>query len=95
LSFLGCVYGRAGEHSKAQAVVDQLTEFSQHAYVSPYWWSLVYAGLDQKEQTLRQLEKVFDERAYGGALTLKVNPFYDSLRADPRYETLLKRAGFN
>ena len=49
--------------------------------------------MDQKEQALQQLEKRFDERAYGGAVTLKVNPFYDSIRSEPRYETLLKRAG--
>lgn len=94
LSFLGHIYARAGERAKAQQVIEEMTRFAKVSYVSPYWWSIVYAGLDDKEQTFRQLEKIFDERAYGGAVSMKVNPMYDELRSDPRFARLLERAGF-
>ena len=94
LSFLGHVYARAGERTKALQVVEEMTRFAQDSYVSPYWWSIVYAGLDNKEQTWRELERIFDERAYGAAVSLKVNAMYDELRSDPRFARLLERAGF-
>jgi hypothetical protein len=43
---------------------------------------------------LRQLEKVFDERASAGTVSLKFSPVFDSLLSEPRFERLLERAGF-
>ena len=94
LSYLVCVYGRAGDRQKAQEVYDEMRSLAKNSYVSPYWWTFVYEGLGDKEQTLQQLEKAFDERAHGCAVTLKVNPVYDNLRSDPRYQRLVERAGF-
>jgi tetratricopeptide (TPR) repeat protein len=95
LSYFALVYGRAGERQKAEAIEAELRNISKNSYVSPYLWTFVYQGLNDKEQTIHQLEKAFDERAYGCAVTLKVNPLYDDLRSDPRYQRLLERAGFH
>jgi serine/threonine-protein kinase len=50
----------------------------------------VYLGLDDKDQAMHWLEKSYEER-YGILVYLRVEPLFDSLRADPRFEDLLRR----
>ena len=92
LSWLGYVYGTAGRRDEAQGVLKQLRVLSKRSYVSPYSKMAVYIGLGKK---IKWFERVFAERANNsGALTFKVNPVWDSLRSDPRFADLLRRAGF-
>ncbi len=65
---------------------------SKHRYVSPYLFALVYAGLGDKDQTFAQLEKAFQDRSFF-LIWLKVEPQFDSLRDDPRFQDLLRRIG--
>ena len=51
-----------------------------------------YAGVEDTEQTLGWLEKASAERS-GEMVTLKVNPIYDFLRGDPRFQRLVERVG--
>jgi hypothetical protein len=53
----------------------------------------VYAGLGDKDQTLKWLETQFDERGY--LLTLKASPEWDVIRDEPRYLALLKKLGLD
>jgi TolB-like protein/DNA-binding winged helix-turn-helix (wHTH) protein len=52
-----------------------------------------YASLGEKDKALDWLEKGYEEHAPGMALT-KVDPSYDSLRSDPRFQDLLRRMNF-
>jgi TolB-like protein/DNA-binding winged helix-turn-helix (wHTH) protein/Flp pilus assembly protein TadD len=94
LSWLGYVYGVAGRKDEAQKVVKQLTDLSSQTYVSPFWMALVHTGLGERDQAFQWFERVFAERAKAGAVSLKVNPIFDSLRSDPRFADLLRRANF-
>ena len=53
-----------------------------------------WIGLGERDEAFRWFERVFAEHAACGAVSLKVNPSFDSLRDDPRYSDLLRRAGF-
>jgi hypothetical protein len=55
---------------------------------------LVYAGLGDKEEAFKWAERMFEEQDFG-VLVLKVSPVFDSLRTDPRYTLLLRRAKLN
>jgi tetratricopeptide (TPR) repeat protein len=94
LSFQGNVYGAAGKRVEAQRVLRRLSELAKRAYVSPFWMTIVYAGLGDRDEAFKWFEQVFAERAVGGAISLKVSPVWDSLRSDPRFADLLLRAGF-
>ena len=75
-------------------MLGRLDEFSKTTYVSPFFKSFVFVGLGDRDHVFRELEKVLDERHPSGAVSLKINPLFDSLRSDPRYTKLLERAGF-
>jgi len=93
LAGLGYTYARAGKHSAAHKILQELNELSKKCYVSPYFIAIVHAGLGENAKAIEWLEKAFDERAE--MLTwLKVAPELDSLRPDPRFTSLLRRVGF-
>jgi len=52
----------------------------------------LHAILGEKEQALTWLQKAYEERA-GGITFIKVNPTFDGLRSDPRFQELLRRVG--
>ena len=52
--------------------------------------ALVYAGLAEKDEAFRSLEKAIELRA-PFVILLKVDPRFDSLRDDPRFQNLLRR----
>jgi hypothetical protein len=55
--------------------------------------SMYYAQLGEKDQALALLEKAY-EKLDGEMHTLKVNPRWDPLRDDPRFQDLLRRMKF-
>jgi TolB-like protein/Flp pilus assembly protein TadD len=64
--------------------------------VQPDAFSLAqaYAGLGRKDQAFAALEKSYEERSdpHGMAFTA-VDPHFDSIRSDPRFDAFLRRAG--
>ncbi len=90
---LGHVYALAGERDKAGQALDELREMSKQAYISPYMFAVVYAGLGDKDQTFAWLEKAYQDRFFT-LIRLKVEPLFDPLREDPRFQDLLKRMNF-
>lgn len=90
IAALGHAYALAGQRDKALKAVDELREMSKQRYLSPYWIALVYAGLGDREQTLLWLEKAYQEHAFF-LIWLKVEPAFDPLRDDPKFQDLLRR----
>jgi len=52
----------------------------------------IYAGLGEKDRAFESLERGREERS-GSMAYIKVDPFWDNLRSDPRYADLLRRMG--
>jgi hypothetical protein len=59
--------------------------------VPPSYLAIIYAGLDEKDQAFLWLERAYEERSV--PYDLKVNPWWDNLRSDPRFTDLLQRMG--
>jgi DNA-binding winged helix-turn-helix (wHTH) protein/TolB-like protein/Tfp pilus assembly protein PilF len=94
LSYQGYIYGAAGRGDDARRMLKRLTVLSKRTYVPPSSMMLVYAGLGEKDEAFEWAERMFGEQDFT-VLGLKVNPVFDSLRADPRYQFLLRRAKLN
>jgi len=74
-------------------VLARLDMLSRETYVSPLSMVIIYIGLSDEDQAFKWLERVFDEHT-AGPIVLKVDPSVDTLRSDPRFPGLLRRAGF-
>jgi TolB-like protein/Tfp pilus assembly protein PilF len=89
---LGAAYARAGRRAEAMAILHQLEERAKTTYVAPIGFAHLTAAMGQNDEAMRWLEKGFDERAPQLAF-LKRDPAFDILRADPRFQDLLRRVG--
>jgi hypothetical protein len=59
---------------------------------SPLLIAMFYAEAGEKDRAFRWLNKAYKERE-PQLLTLKVNPHWDTIRSDSRFEELLKKIG--
>jgi len=57
-----------------------------------YLFAVVYLCPDDKKQTFERLKKAFQDRSFW-LIWLKVEPLFDSLRDDLRFQDLLRRIG--
>jgi TolB-like protein/Tfp pilus assembly protein PilF/predicted Ser/Thr protein kinase len=87
------VYAVAGRRSEALGIVDACKRLSAREYVDSYMIAGVYSALGDKDQALRLLERAREEHS-GGLTFLKVDPFWEPLRSDPRFQDLLRRMNF-
>jgi serine/threonine protein kinase len=90
LSTLGLVYGLAGMKDEALKILERLDGLSKDHYVGSFWRALVWIGLGENNKALENLEKAYPERESLMA-SLKVWPFFDSVRSEPRFKDLLKK----
>jgi len=91
LGVLGRAYGLSGNRAEALKILDQLKALSKDRYVAAYSFALVYLGLGDKEEALRWLEQSYEDHAGADIGWIRVDPLLDSLRGDPRFETLAER----
>lgn len=66
---------------------------SKQTYVNPVLIAHVYALSGEKDRALDWLEKAYQEGA-SLLVYLRVEPLYDPLRDDPRFQDLLRRMNF-
>jgi tetratricopeptide (TPR) repeat protein len=90
---LSFAYAANGNGLEARRILVTLVGRSRHEYVPSFSLAVAYAGLGDKTRALAYLQKAYDERC-DLLPTLKVNPLFESLHSDPRFQKLLQRIGF-
>jgi TolB-like protein/Tfp pilus assembly protein PilF len=90
LTLAGYAYAKDGQRQKAEEIIKRWKEIAKTQYVSHYWIAPIYAALGERNEAFAELEKAFAERDYFMP-RLKVDPFMDALRDDPRFKEMLKR----
>ena len=91
-SNLAYVYGRSGGTEEARHAIRELLRLSRTQPIDPRIIAFAYSSLGDKDQTIAWLEKAYEQHC-NELISLKVNPAYDSLRGDPRFENLVRRVG--
>jgi len=89
---LGWVYAVSGRRADALKIAKETMDLSSHAYVDFYQIAGIYAGLGDKDEAFRLLEKGYQEHS-ATMPYLAVDPFFYGMRSDQRYADLLRRIG--
>jgi len=89
---LGWVYAVSGRRADALKIAKEFRDLSSHAYVDFYFVAGIYAGLADKDEAFRLLEKGYEEHS-ASMPYLTVDGFWYGMRSDPRYADLLRRMG--
>ena len=91
LGLLGHLYGTIGRKDEATKILGQLRAIRERRYFDPYNLAIVYLGLGDREQALSALEQSYNERNGTQLEYIRIDPFLDPLRGDPRFEALAER----
>jgi TolB-like protein/tetratricopeptide (TPR) repeat protein len=81
----------AGRRAEALRLVDELHRRQKAGYVPPAAFLNAYLGLGDTEEAFAWMERAAEERS-NIMQFLKVHPFFDPLRGDPRFAGFLRRA---
>jgi len=93
LAGCGDVYGLAGKRRDALALLEGLKKLSTQGYVDPYNVAWLYDGLGDNNPTMQWLERAYLARS-ASLPALRIEVWSDRLRADPRFQNLLRRMNF-
>jgi TolB-like protein/Tfp pilus assembly protein PilF len=91
LSGLGYAYAVAGRRAEAQKVLDKLNELSKQRYVPARFMAIIYGKLGEKGKAFELLKESYDDRSLDIGPGIKMDPTFDPLRSDPRFQDLLRR----
>jgi TolB-like protein/tetratricopeptide (TPR) repeat protein len=87
-------YAHAGRRADALRLVGDLKARKQKGYVPAGAFVNAYLGLGDNEEALAWLEKAYAEHS-NIVQWMKVHPYMDPLRGDPRFQDLLHRVGLD
>ena len=92
-AFLGYALAKSGREREARAELEKLLRLAKETYVSPYNVAMIYNGLGDREETLRWLERGYEQR--DPRITfLKVEPKWNNLRGEPRFAEIMRQMNF-
>ena len=94
LGLLTRAYAHAGRRDDALRLLSELKQRNQKAYVPAGAFVNAYLGLGDNERALTWLERAYEEKS-NILQWIKVHPYFDPLRDDPRFSNLIHRVGLD
>src|SRR5438552_2456612 len=91
LGLLAQAYAKLGQRDEALKMLGQLQQLATRRYVTSYSFALVHIALGEKDKAIDWLERSYRDRAGPDIALIKVDPFLDPLRGDPRFESLVQK----
>jgi len=89
---IGYVDAMLGKRAEALQIINELTIRSNREYIDPVFIAYIYIYLGDKDQAFAWMEKGVQERS-GQILWLRIEPLFDPLRSDPRFDEMVRRMG--
>ena len=91
LALLARAYAETGKKEKALEILAQLKALGQQSFVRNYLYTIIYTGLGDKATAIDYLEKARDGGESPDTTWLKVDPIFDPLRDEPRFQQLVAK----
>ena len=93
MATLGFLYAKEGRRKEAEGILTEFDELERKGrYGSSYAIAVVYAGLGERERVFQYLNAAYRERSHW-LVWLKRDPRWDGVRADPRFQELVRKVG--
>ena len=92
LACIGGCYAASGRKLEAEKIIEELHKLSGQKYVDSYVLAWVHANLRDTERALTHLEHAHAKQSSYLA-AIKVDPVFDFLRSDQRFQSLQRRVG--
>jgi TolB-like protein/Flp pilus assembly protein TadD len=93
LAALKTAYGRSGFKSVWEKELEFALEDAKSRHVTPFNLAVLYANVGDKNRALALLNQAYDVRD-GSLVYSNAAPYWDDLRADARFQDLLRRMNF-
>src|SRR6266516_3570273 len=87
---LGYAYAISGDRPKAEQILRELEAQAKRQYLNSSAFAAIYVGLGEKEKALDWLDVAYENQE-SACWLLKVDPIYDSVRGEPRFQALVKK----
>jgi serine/threonine-protein kinase len=94
---LGYTYAKSGNKTEAIKILEELDEYekaSKDNHIPPQERAIIYIGLNDKDNAFIWLDKSYEERLYP-LINLTIEPLFDDLRSDSRFQNLAGRMNLN
>jgi tetratricopeptide (TPR) repeat protein len=96
LAFVGHAKASMGKQNEAREILAKLTEVAKTRYISGYSFAVIHLALGEKDQAMEWLERDAREQTGFEINFIRVDPYLDPLRSEPRFEELVQKvAGGN
>ena len=93
LSQLTRAYALAGKRAEALQTMAKLDQLSKRIYVSSYDRATISVALGERDRALAELEHAYEEHDER-MIWLSIDPRFEGLHSDPRFQDLLRRMNF-
>jgi tetratricopeptide (TPR) repeat protein len=89
---LAYCYGRWGKRKEAEQALNELQSLSAQTYVAAYSFAMAYIGIGEVDLAFQSLNRACEERT-GAMCWLRLEPLYEPIRHDPRFNALARKIG--
>lgn len=93
-AMLGYTYGKMGRKAEALKILNELENIAKESYIPAQERAIIYIGLGDKDNAFIWLDKAFQDR-FAVLPAINVEPLFDDLRNDARFQDLLIRMNLN
>ena len=88
---LAHAFSAAGRKAESEKILRNLERKLGGTAGSPYTMARIYAGLGERDKAFEFLERAYSEKSFEMSELLNSDFLLDSLRSDPRFQSLLHR----
>jgi len=85
-------YAAAGRKPEAEKILAELEAAAEEKYIDPTLLALIHVALGNRDAAFDMLERAYETRS-SWLPVISIDPKFDPLRGDPRFNDLLRRIG--